>query len=846
MLAPVRMGAHRETARGCIAFVALVLSLLATRVTAQDAGSTTPDAGTAAPEVAPNDPATPEPVEEPEADRPDPAEEARETLRGAHLGELATRTRTALQTARPLQRANDAITDIQRRLPRTEVDLERLGHPSRLARISQLSQRELADLRQEWRRYGTMLEEWQSTLVERAGELEQVRSELVELRRQWAALRRASDTAGRPEGRHERIVTSLELSRDAATELDGQRELVLGLQDRVSELSIVVEDVTEQLRAASAAYRDRLFVRDATPLWEGLRGATATADERSLATQARESFMSSTESPDELAASLAPGVVRQFFVFALLAGLVLSIQRRSRSWPDDDETLAIARTIVARPFSTALLVTLLATPALVRNAPIALYDVVFFLLLVPLARVLPPLAATHVRPILYFLVGFLLVNRIESTMPEGTELRRVVLLLECMIAIAALGFWAQYTKQGDRLTGFLRGVAATAAIMLALGLIANVLGYFFLAEMIGVGTGFSVYTGLTLVAAVVVAQALLDLAIRSDAGHFSHAFREYGALIHRRVLGVLSFAAFVLWAFATLDGYGVGASLWKWAAETLEEPWDIGNLHLSLGAIVAAIMLLVVTHYTARCVRFLLEVDVLPRMKLEPGVDGAISGISRYVIYGGGLLLALTALGIDASQITLVAGALGVGIGFGLQNIVANFFAGLILMLERPVRIGDFIEISPLVGTVSRIGLRSSTVRAPDGAEVIVPNEKLISREVVNWTLSDRKRRVEVKVSVAYGTDPHRVLEILRCVAQEHAEVTKDAVPSASFAAFGDSSLDFALQFWTSDFGEAGRIRSEVGLRVHDALTEAGIEIPFPQRDLHVKSLPEGFIVKKP
>ncbi|UJR84592.1 Hypothetical protein I5071_66710 [Sandaracinus amylolyticus] len=844
MLAPVRMGAHSEI-RG-VALIALALSLLAMRASAQDAGTLAPDAGTVE-EAPPSEPAAPEPAaEEPEADRPDPAEEAREALRGAHLGELATRTRTALQAARPLLRASDSITDIQRRLPRTEADLERLGHPSRLARISQLSQRELADLRQEWRRYGTMLEEWQTTLVERAGELEQARSELVELRRQWAALRRASETAGRPEGRHERIVTSLEQSRNAATELDQQRELVLGLQDRVSELALVVEDVTEQLRAASAAYRDRLFVRDAPPFWQGLRGATSSTDERSLATQARESFTSSSETPAELAASLAPGVMRQLFVFALLAGIVLIIQRRSRSWPEGDETLAIARAIVARPFSTALLVTLLATPALVRNAPIALYDVVFFLLLVPLARVLPPLAPPHVRPILYFLVGFLFVNRIESTMPEGTELRRLLLLLECLIAIAALGWWAQRTSQSDRLTAVLRGVAVTAAIMLVLGLVANGLGYFFLAEMIGVGTGFSVYTGLTLVAAVVVAQALLDLAIRSEAGRLSHAFREHGGLIHRRMLGALSLAAFVLWAFATLDGYGVGASLWKWAAETLETQWDVGNLHLSLGAIVAAITIVVVTHYSARCIRFLLEIDVLPRMKLEPGVDGAISGISRYVIYGGGLLLALAALGIDASQIALVAGALGVGIGFGLQNIVANFFAGVILMLERPVRIGDFIEISPLVGTVSRIGLRSSTVRAPDGAEVIVPNEKLISREVVNWTLSDRKRRVEVKVGVAYGTDPHRVLEILRRVAQEHAEVTKDGVPpSASFAAFGESSLDFALQFWTSDFGEAGRIRSEVGLRVHDALTEAGIEIPFPQRDLHVKSLPEGFIAKK-
>ena len=237
----------------------------------------------------------------------------------------------------------------------------------------------------------------------------------------------------------------------------------------------------------------------------------------------------------------------------------------------------------------------------------------------------------------------------------------------------------------------------------------------------------------------------------------------------------------------------------------------------------------------ARIVRFVLEVDVLPRLALEPGIDGAISGLSRYVIVGIGLLLAMASLGIDASHIALVAGALGVGIGFGLQHLVANVIAGVVLMLERPVRLGDFIEVGALVGRVDRIGLRSSTVRGLDGAEVIVPNESLLSREVVNWTLSDRKRRVEVRVGVAYGTDLQRTLEVLRGVASANSEVLRGNV---LFEGFGDSSLDFVLQFWAPDFAEAVRLKSVVGLQVHDALAGAGIEIPFPQRDVRVISMP--------
>jgi small-conductance mechanosensitive channel len=305
-------------------------------------------------------------------------------------------------------------------------------------------------------------------------------------------------------------------------------------------------------------------------------------------------------------------------------------------------------------------------------------------------------------------------------------------------------------------------------------------------------------------------------------------------LVRANTLRALTVVAGIAWLVSTLEGFGLWGPFSTWARKVLREDHDIGSLEISVGAVLGAVGILVGTSLVLRFVRFVLEQDVLPRVALEPGVDGAISGLTRYVLGGTGLLFALAFLGIDASQIALVAGALGVGIGFGLQGIVANFIAGIVLMLERPVRLGDFIEVGSLVGSVDRIGLRSSTVKALDGAEVIVPNESLISREVVNWTLSDRKRRVEVKVGVAYGTDPHRVIEILRRVAIEHRDATVGIDPEVLFDAFGESSLDFTLQFWARSFADSIELKSEVGLAVHDALVSAGIEIPFPQRDVRI------------
>jgi potassium-dependent mechanosensitive channel len=184
--------------------------------------------------------------------------------------------------------------------------------------------------------------------------------------------------------------------------------------------------------------------------------------------------------------------------------------------------------------------------------------------------------------------------------------------------------------------------------------------------------------------------------------------------------------------------------------------------------------------------------------------------------------------------VTVLAGAFGVGIGFGLQNIVNNFISGLILLYERPIQIGDTVEVGSLTGEVKRIGIRSSTLRTFQGAEVIVPNANLIAEQVVNWTLSDRQRRIELPVGVAYGTDPQRVLAILLDVAKASSEVLEDPPPLALFRGFGDSALNFELRVWTG-LATYLEVHSRIAIAVNAALREAAIEIPFPQRDLHIK-----------
>jgi small-conductance mechanosensitive channel len=278
---------------------------------------------------------------------------------------------------------------------------------------------------------------------------------------------------------------------------------------------------------------------------------------------------------------------------------------------------------------------------------------------------------------------------------------------------------------------------------------------------------------------------------------------------------------------------GVMAAL----SNLLRYPIGFHQVHFTLGGALSIVLILLFGYALANVLTVFLGKLVLPRLPLNRGVPYAISTVFYYVLLLLVALATLSATGIDLNKLTVLTGALGVGLGFGLQNIVNNFVSGLILLFERPIHVGDTVDVSGLVGMVRRIGARSSTVVTFQGAEVIVPNSNLISNQVINWTLSSEWRRVDVPIGVAYGTDPERVIKLLVEVAQSHPGVLLARPPMAFFLGFGDSALRFELRFWSDQQDTWFQLQSDVTVAVAKAIKEAGIEIPFPQRDLHVRSI---------
>ena len=292
---------------------------------------------------------------------------------------------------------------------------------------------------------------------------------------------------------------------------------------------------------------------------------------------------------------------------------------------------------------------------------------------------------------------------------------------------------------------------------------------------------------------------------------------------------------------AILMIWGVYDSLAGATKGVLSLGFNLGQLKINVGLLLLSAAILYGSFLTSWIVqKMLVDEETLFKRRLEKGVRLSMARLAHYAITLAGFLFAISALGFEISKITIMLSALGVGIGFGLQGIVNNFVSGLVLLFERPVRVGDVIQVTGNFAEIKKIGLRATTVQTFDRADQIIPNADLITNQVTNWTLSNRQIRLIIPVGVAYGSDINLVTETLMACAQTNPKVAKRPAPNVLFLSFGESSLDFELRVFVSDFGHRIEVRSALNHQIDRSFRAANIEIAFPQRDLHLRSVDES------
>jgi len=263
----------------------------------------------------------------------------------------------------------------------------------------------------------------------------------------------------------------------------------------------------------------------------------------------------------------------------------------------------------------------------------------------------------------------------------------------------------------------------------------------------------------------------------------------------------------------------------------------LGEGNLTVGTLIQLLVMLAGVLLAESVSRRYLLGRILRRTRFAPSLQFTIAKITGYVFIALGFYIALQIVGLNLTSLAVVAGAIGVGIGFGLQNIVHNFVSGLIILAERPITIGDRVEVGNVAGQVKEIRLRSTTVVTNDNIAIIVPNSDFITQRVTNWSHGDPRVRLRLPVGVAYGTDLQKLQCVLIEVASEHPKVLREPAPSVFFNGFGDSALNFELAVWTSEMTfQPRRFKSELYFAIDKKFRENQIEVPFPQRNIRVRS----------
>ena len=732
-------------------------------------------------------------------------------------------------------KANDATDALQRRLTRQAQSLKDLSAITNRSDLSRLSVRRLESLERHWLLHERTIRQTRSDLARVTNVASEDAAQLATRRTAWIATREEPDLAPALHDRADELIKQIETAQAVVAD-DLAKLLDLG---RVSasmqaQVQFSLGEVSREVEAQDR----RLVTIDSPPLWRATRDESGVepigaALRESLAIES--AFASDFDALRErLAPAYAAGAL-------LLLPLLFGLRRRARRLVAAGQADAGTMRALFHPWAAWLLLLAGAAIAYDFQGPILRQQLVMLLAWIPVLALLEKRVLPFVGRWAYLAALFYVLNAFISQLVGDLFLYRLLLLGINLLMLAALVWSIARADDGDAVGGQtpLPARVWAAARWVACGVLlvsagSNILGNVSLADMLVTATLNSAYGALAIYAGAIVVVSLVQVLL---AGPTAARLAQRHSASLLPAIGRLGRLALVLmWFVFVLQSFRIYRPLATFAVSVLNHEFSIGSLTLSLGNLVAFGIATWAAFWIARTIREVLAEDVLPSLALPRGVGNSISSLSYYVILFLGLLSALAAAGFQVGQLTLIFGALGVGIGFGLQDVVRNFVAGLILMFERPIQRGDTVELAALIGTVRDIGLRATTITTFEGADVIIPNGMLLADKLVNWTLRGTRRRVNIDVSTVQSADPQRTIELLVEIARGVDGVASVPAPVAIMTGLATGVLEFNLRAWTTEHADWLIMRSDLAVQVRNGLAQAGIEVPLPQRELHVRN----------
>ncbi len=600
----------------------------------------------------------------------------------------------------------------------------------------------------------------------------------------------------------------------------------------LSNTIITLNDLSEEIKERLALFRNEIFQRDSPPIWK----SQAEAYVRPFSLVVPESLLLNQVI---LKSYLKRHLLNLAFLLVLLLVLYRWFSQMLKKVGKEKEFSAIilkrTRYLSISPFLCALLSTSTLGPYFFAYPPNAL--TLFFLLIMAFSTTI--LIKNRVSRKAFWVWTFMMVSLVvygfsNSISEFALQEKPYLLLFSASGVFMGVFMLGQIQKNEEGFPKYLPWVVFLFAILQVLAVLSHFLGRFSLGKLLGVTATLNLMQAISLYVFVLVVMEVIYLASELSKKNES-AYTSYldYAQIYKKLKQLLVTVAVIMWAFYLITNLYVDQFVWDTVTGFLSETRSLGNNNFTYGSVLIFFVVVWLSSLLAKNIAYFASLrDAQKEGERDKKIGSSILLI-RLGVLSLGFLMALSLSGISLDRVAIVVGALTVGIGFGLQNIVNNLASGIILAFERPIQVGDAIEVGNRLGTVKNIGIRSSTIQAYDGSEVIIPNGDLISQQLVNWTFSNTQRRVEVFVGVAYGSDVTKVKGILTEVTKDE-QILKHPPPKVLMHNFGESSVEFRLLFWVENISIWLDVKDKILKKIYEAFNENNVKIPFPQTDIHL------------
>jgi potassium-dependent mechanosensitive channel len=726
--------------------------------------------------------------------------------------------------------SNKTLDNVTRELVATTQEIDARELETRRILRPGVPLETLGDFATRWQTLADQLTAAGRQLTDRATALDRELTQMSATRTTWKATLELAGKSNAPPEVVQRINQVLQGIDTTEEMLQKRRAAVLSLQTRVAEQAQRANSALRSIRSAQSAAVNRLWVQDSPPIWSP---EVRTAAAQSLGRDSQVSLGAQAAQVRKYLEREWTKLIYVALLFIAFALIMLRVKRHVARWTDRDRGLDHTNRVLQMPFSTASLLTIISARLILHDAPRAVWLILASLALIPIVLLLRRLIDRHLFPIVNALVVFYFVAQLRVLAASIPVLSRIMLLVEMLGGLIFLIWFIRARRRsGPRTTSNKTARVAGSIAVAGFGaiIVADLLGYVALANYLSVAILTAAYFAVALYAAARILEGLVFFGLQIRPLAELAVVQRQRPLLRRRIARLIEVAAIVTWVLLALSAFSLREAVISRTIALLNTKFGVGSVHFSLGAVVAFILTIWITLLLSRCLRFFLKEEVYDRFHLARGPAYAVSTLVHYVVLLVGFYVAIAALGADMTKFAILAGAFGVGIGFGLQNICNNFFSGLILLFERPVQVGDLIQVGDQTGVVRRIGIRASIIALDDKSQLIIPNGQLISEKVTNRTFSSMQKRMELTIRIAYGSDPEQVIALLLKTAAANPKVTKYPPPDAVLKQFGEDALVFVLGFTTEEVAQFPFVQSDVAVAVNAALREAGIEIPYPQR----------------